>query len=92
MRKIRHTGTIVILITLIMLGLAFGALNFKVSTDSNTPFTVSIDASQPQGSNDYQVNTIITKNWINDKGTARQTYGAQYDCTVRNNTGYDIID
>lgn len=87
----KHRGTIVILITLIMLGCAFGALNAKVAHDSNTPFTVKIDASKPQGANDYTVNTVIAKYWINDEGMETQTYGAQYDCTVRNNTDFDVV-
>ncbi len=84
-------GVFVLLISLVLLGGAFIALNIKVGHDSNTPFTVNIDASQPQGKNEYTINTIISKNWINDEGQDYQNYGAQYDTTVRNNTDYDII-
>lgn len=84
-------GVFVLLISLVLLGGAFIALNIKVGHDSDTPFTVNIDASQPQGKNEYTINTIISKNWINDEGQDYQNYGAQYDTTVRNNTDYDII-
>ena len=84
-------GVFVLLISLVLLGGAFIALNIKVGHDSDTPFTVKIDASQPQGKNEYTINTIISKNWINDEGQDYQNYGAQYDTTVRNNTDYDII-
>lgn len=84
-------GVFVLLISLVLLGGAFIALNIKVGHDSDTPFTVKVDASQPQGKNDYTINTIISKNWINDEGHDYQNYGAQYDTTVRNNTDYDII-
>ena len=84
-------GAFVLLISLVLLGGAFIALNIKVGHDSDTPFTVKIDASQPQGKNEYTINTIISKNWINDEGHDYQNYGAQYDTTVRNNTDYDII-
>ena len=84
-------GVFVLLISLVLLGGAFIALNIKVGHDSDTPFTVNIDASQPQGKNEYTINTIISKNWINDEGHDYQNYGAQYDTTVRNNTDYDII-
>ena len=86
----KHKGTIVLLITLVLLGATFGAVKMKAENDSNTPFTVQIDNSKPQGSKDYTITTGITKHWINDEGTQRQTYGAQYDCTVRNNTDLDI--
>lgn len=84
-------GVFVLLISLVLLGGAFIALNIKVGHDSDTSFTVNIDASQPQGKNEYTINTIISKNWINDEGHDYQNYGAQYDTTVRNNTDYDII-
>lgn len=84
-------GVFVLLISLVLLGGAFIALNIKVGHDSDTPFTVNIDASQPQEKNEYTINTIISKNWINDEGQDYQNYGAQYDTTVRNNTDYDII-
>ena len=80
-----------LLITLIVLAGAFIALSIKVERDSDTPFTVKIDATKPQGSSDYTVNTILSKYWVNDEGTANQNYGAQYDTTVRNNTDYNII-
>ncbi|MBQ9869778.1 MAG: HD domain-containing protein [Ruminococcus sp.] len=91
MKKHLHMGVFVLLISLVLLGGAFIALNIKVGHDSDTPFTVKVDASQPQGKNDYTINTIISKNWINDEGHDYQNYGAQYDTTVRNNTDYDII-
>lgn len=91
MKKHLHMGVFVLLISLVLLGGAFIALNIKVGHDSDTPFTVNIDASQPQGKNEYTINTIISKNWINDEGQDYQNYGAQYDTTVRNNTDYDII-
>lgn len=91
MKKHLHMGVFVLLISLVLLGGAFIALNIKVGHDSDTPFTVNIDASQPQEKNEYTINTIISKNWINDEGQDYQNYGAQYDTTVRNNTDYDII-
>ena len=45
-------GVFVLLISLVLLGGAFIALNIKVGHDSDTPFTVNIDASQPQGKNE----------------------------------------
>ncbi|MCR5478240.1 MAG: HD domain-containing protein [Ruminococcus sp.] len=91
MKKHLHLGVFVLLISLVLLGSAFIALNIKVGHDSDTPFTVKVDASQPQGKSEYTINTIISKNWINDEGHDYQNYGAQYDTTVRNNTDYDII-
>ncbi len=90
-KKHFHKGVFVLLITLLVLAGAFIALSIKVERDSDTPFTVKIDATKPQGSSDYTVNTILSKYWVNDEGTANQNYGAQYDTTVRNNTDYDII-
>ncbi len=91
-KKRRHKGMFVLLISLLLLVSGYLALSMKVDHDSNTPFTVRIDASKPQGSNDYIVNTILTKYWVNNEGTANQNYGAQYDTTIRNNTDYDIIN
>ncbi len=91
MKKRRHKGLFILLVTLVLLAAAFVTLSLKVSHDSDTPFTVDIDASKPQESSDYIVNTIISKYWINDEGTPQETYGAQYDTTIRNNTDYDII-
>ncbi len=91
MKKHIHKGVFVLLISLVILSGSFLTLSLKVSHDAETPFNVSVDASQPQQSNDFIVNTIISKYWINDEGTADQSYGAQYDCTIRNNTDYDIV-
>lgn len=88
----RHYGVFVLLLTLLTLAVAFVLLTLKVQHDSDTPFTVHINTSEGQKSNDYIVNTIISKYWINDEGKDYQTYGAQYDCTIRNNSDYDITD
>ena len=87
----KHMGIFVILGTLVALAVAFSVLSLKVSHDANTPFTTAIDASLPQESSNYIVNTIISKYWVNNEGTDAESYGAQYDTTVRNNTDYDII-
>ena len=34
----------------------------------------------------------ISKHWVNDPGVPLQTYGAQYDNTVVNNSSYDIVN
>jgi hypothetical protein len=60
--------------------------------DSDTPIKVRINTAETQKSNDYIVNTIISKYWINDEGRDSQTYGAQYDTTVRNTTDYDVVN
>ena len=88
----KHMGIFVILGTLVALAIAFSVLTLKVSHDANTPFTTSIDASLPQESSNYIINTIISKYWVNNEGTDAESYGAQYDTTIRNNTDYDIID
>lgn len=90
--KRRHKGVFILLLSLLALVSGFLVLTIKVNHDAETPFTVKIDASKPQRMNDYTANTILTKYWINNEGTASQNYGAQYDTTVRNNTDYDIIN
>ena len=88
----KHMGIFVILGSLVALAAAFAVLTLKVNHDANTPFTTTIDASLPQESSKYIVNTIISKYWVNNEGTDAESYGAQYDTTVRNNSDYDIID
>ena len=39
----------------------------------------------------YAYRVEISKHWVNDPGVPLQTYGAQYDNTVVNNSGYDIV-
>lgn len=90
-RKFRHSGIFVLLITLVLLGGAFMVLNMKVEHDSNTPFSETVDTTKPQGTNDYIVNTVLTKYWVNNEGLADQNYGAQYDTTIHNNSDYDIV-
>lgn len=90
--KKMHIGTFVLLATLLALALLYLLLTLKSNHDSNTPFTVKINTSQTQKSSDYIVNTIISKYWINDEGRDSQTYGAQYDTTVRNTTDYDVVN
>ena len=55
----RHYGIFVLLLTLLTLAVAFVLLTLKVQHDSDTPFTVHINTSEGQKSNDYIVNTII---------------------------------
>lgn len=92
MKKHVHKGLFVLLISLVLLASAFALLSARVAKDSETPFTINVDATKPQNSNDYIINTVISKYWVNDEGLATENYGAQYDTTIRNNTDYDIIN
>ena len=88
----RHKGVFVLLIVLLVLVSGYLALSLHVNHNAETPFNVEIDASKSQRDNDYKVNTILTKYWVNNEGTVSETYGAQYDTTIRNNTDYDIVN
>ena len=41
---------------------------------------------------DYSYTVDISKHWTNDPDTPLQTYGAQYDNTITNNSTYDIVN
>ena len=43
-------------------------------------------------SEDYVYTVDISKHWLNDPGVPLQTYGAQYDNTVTNYSGYDVVN
>ena len=100
----RRGGAIILIIILIVLILGMIGLEAKIKYDLNTPFKYhiniagsgegrieSMDGSVMAG-DDYSYVVDISKHWENDPGTPLMTYGAQYDNTISNESGYDVVD
>ncbi len=100
-------GLTVLVLAIIVLMIGLIALKAKVNHDLSTPFTYhlhfeSTEDEKPLSSNntdgsmsekdDYAYAVNISKHWVNDPGVPLQTYGAQYDNTVINNSDYDIVN
>lgn len=102
----RYGTTILVLaITVLIIGLI--GLRAKVNHDLSTPFSYHLHFESTEGAasaedanvdgsvsskDDYTYSVDISKHWINDPGVPFQTYGAQYDNTVSNNSDYDIVN
>lgn len=87
-------GSIVLAVTFVLLLAGFLALTYKVRSDLKNPFVLHLRAlEENEMSDDEFVYTVnISKHWVNDPDVPLQTYGAQYDNTITNNTSYDIVN
>ena len=105
--KVRY-GVTVLIIILVALLAGIAGLEAKVRHDLNTPFQyhIRLGAGDAEGgqesvsasdgsiiaSDDHMYSIDISKHWLNDPGGPLQTYGAQYDNTITNNSSYDIVN
>lgn len=64
--------------------------SFEEGTSLSGSTAIS-DGSVDEG-DDYSYDIDISKHWMNDPDTPLQTYGAQYDNTITNNSSYDIVN
>ncbi len=103
----KRGGRAILIMIFILLALGMLGLWSKVRYDLNNPFsyhmtitdaqsevattTAAVDGSVRAG-DEYRYTVDISKHWQNDPNTPMQTYGAQYDNTVINDSGYDIVD
>ncbi|MCR5673562.1 MAG: HD-GYP domain-containing protein [Lachnospiraceae bacterium] len=97
-------GIVILALTLFVQLAGLGYLELKVSHDLSNPFTIHLSAGVAKdsadnvndgsiGSEDSFLYTVdISKHWLNDPDTPLQTYGAQYDNTIANDSSYDIVD
>ncbi len=103
----RHgrSGRIVLIGVLIILVLGFIGLEWKVKYDLKHPFSYHLSIQDPaaggklensdgsvRSGDEYGYIVDISKHWQNNPDTPLMTYGAQYDNTVKNDSGYDIVD
>lgn len=63
---------------------------YKVYSDSYTSFTVKLDGQNE--SKDIGISLVSSKSWTYDEGMLSQHVGAQYDGTIENKSGGDIIN
>ena len=63
----------------------------EISTGKDADGVVNMDGSI-SAADSYVYSVDISKHWVNDPGVPLQTYGAQYDNTVTNNSDYDIVN
>ncbi|MCR5590586.1 MAG: HD domain-containing protein [Lachnospiraceae bacterium] len=105
-KKGSRYGVAILIIILAVLLAGIGALEAKVRHDLNTPFQyrIRINSDEDAGASitasdgsiiakdDYAYTVDISKHWTNDPDTPLQTYGAQYDNTITNNSSYDIVN
>lgn len=96
--KDRRVGLVVLIIIFIILASGLIALSAKVQYELNNPFEIHMSITDPKGaeekagSDEFTYAVDISKHWVNDPGVPLQTYGAQYDNTITNLSGYDIVD
>ena len=101
--KVIRYGVGLLVLTLIILLTGLAAIYAKVAHDRSTPFTYHLHAvSDEQTSkavsdgsvteDEYTYSVDISKHWQNNPDTPLQTYGAQYDNTIENNSSYDLVD
>lgn len=101
--KDKRGALILLLIFVLLLGGLF-ALESKVRYDLKNPFQYHLHVGDPgeaeeqaadgsvRSGDEYRYLVDISKHWVNDPGVPLQTYGAQYDNTVINETDYDIVN
>ena len=101
-------GVAILITILVALLAGLAGLFIKISSDLSNPFEYHLhvseagaaDTSQNSGiadgsvdpGDDYAYSVDISKHWLNDPDTPLQTYGAQYDNTIINNSSYDIVN
>ena len=101
-KEIRY-GVVILGSTLALLLAGLGLLGLKVRNDLSNPFTIHLRAGISKdseaaddgsiGSDDEFLYTVdISKHWFNNPDTPLQTYGAQYDNTISNDSSYDIVN
>ncbi|MBR4575536.1 MAG: HD domain-containing protein [Lachnospiraceae bacterium] len=99
-------GTIILVLSIIMLLLGLIGIKVKINHDLSTPFSYHMHfestegmASSEEGNtdgsvsvrDDYTYAVNISKHWLNDPGVPLQTNGAQYDNVITNNSDYDLV-
>ncbi|MBQ6575825.1 MAG: HD domain-containing protein [Lachnospiraceae bacterium] len=99
-------GTIILVLSIIMLLLGLIGIKVKINHDLLTPFSYHMHfestegmASSEEGNtdgsvsagDDYTYAVNISKHWLNDPGVPLQTNGAQYDNVITNNSDYDLV-
>ena len=106
--KNSHDRNGIILLTAIFVILVAGLIGLavKVRYDLKNPFEYHLHVSEPGSDGEGTVVTDgsggiideivysvdISKHWLNDPDTPLQTYGAQYDNTIINNSDYSIVN
>ena len=97
-------GIAILVIILVMLLAGLGGLYSKIRYEYDHPFEYHMNVipakeagkaekEQEAGEgDDYTYIVDISKHWVNDPGVPLQTYGAQYDNTIKNDSEYDIVD
>ena len=83
--------------TLVILLAGLIGLWVKVRHDLNNPFQYHLKAVEAASDSedddiDYSYGVDISKHWLNDPDTPLQTYGAQYDNTITNDSPYDLVN
>ena len=105
-QKKSYPGVAILLSILVVLLGGLAGLFFKVRSDLSNPFEYHLsvsDSDTPASSgglsdgsvhsdDDYTYSVNISKHWLNNPDTPLQTYGAQYDNTITNNSSYDIVN
>lgn len=82
---------VALLFSLILLLSGAFYLVYKVESDSNNPFVLEYNGNGEDPSN-VKIGISIEKSWVNDKGSALQTKGAQYNGHILNEYENDIED
>ena len=105
--KKKDHGVAILLTILAFLLAGLIGLYIKVRMDLSNPFEYHLHISDAAGAggdgagttdgsvdaaDDYEYTVDISKHWINDPNGPLQSYGAQYDNTVINNSSYDIVN
>lgn len=103
-RKVTRYGVGLLAGSLIILLVGLLAIFAKVGHDLGTPFTYHLHSISDKALSDavsdgsvsdkdaYVYSVDISKHWQNDPDTPLQTYGAQYDNTITNNSSYDVVN
>lgn len=104
-KKEKRNGVIWLAVTLVVLLIGLVILEVKIGYDLSTPFTYHLKAVDPEnGGKDekaadgsisakdaYSYSVDISKKWKNNPDTPLQTYGAQYDNSIINDSSYDLV-
>ncbi len=85
-------GIFIFIAILAFLAILLCGLGYKVSRDLKYPFIHHLHLEGDQiATSDFTYAVEISKHWVNDPDTPLRNYGAQYDTTITNNSGYDIV-
>ena len=86
-------GFIIFLSIFVLLIALLAGLFVKVRSDLKYPFNLHFHFEDGKVEyKDYAYTVEIAKHWVNDPGVPYQTYGAQYDNTIINNSSYDLVN